>query len=310
MSVVRALRDIFGKQNAFSTPWVGSPRMNRWGLHGARIAVTDGALQLRRLHVKLQGAPAELATLEREGVLVVPDFLPAAELEAVRSEAHRLRALAAARRAEPRVATTRGFGPKLPFEGGFDRFDGGTLNRFFDIDAATAPALHAAVRSERLATLCRAAVGFPHQPRRFSLYLTIAGDERQNPDPQRTLHRDTFHSTVKLWLFLDDVAAQDGPFEYVHGSHRMSWARYRWEHHKALAAVASRGGGSFRIGLQELPTLGLPEPTAHPVRANTLVLADTRGFHRRGAGTPGATRLALYANLRIRPFSPLPLAAR
>ncbi len=305
MGKSRGVRDIFGTEKAFSTPWVGSAKLNRLGLHGARIALTDGALSLRRLDIKLRGAPAELATLEREGVLIVPDFIPAEQFEATRTEAHRLRAEAAARRAEPSKTSTSGFGPKLPFEGGFDRFDGDTLNRFIDIDPASAPELHQLVRSERLAHLCRAASAFPHQPHRFSLYLTAAGDEARNPDPQRVLHRDTFHSTIKLWLFLDEVTAQDGPFEYVHGSHRMNWARYRWEHEQARAAVTTGSDGSFRIEADELAALGLPAAQAHPVRANTLVIADTRGFHRRGDGTPGATRLAVYANLRTRPFSPL-----
>ena len=39
--------------------------------------------------------------------------------------------------------------------------------------------------------------------------------------------------------------------------------------------------------------------------APIVIIADLRGFHRRGPGRPGAARLALYANLRTRPFSPL-----
>ena len=39
-------------------------------------------------------------------------------------------------------------------------------------------------------------------------------------DPQCVLHADTFHPTVKAWLFLTDVAEDEGPFTYVPGSHR------------------------------------------------------------------------------------------
>ena len=42
------------------------------------------------------------------------------------------------------------------------------------------------------------------------------------PDPQTALHADTFHPTVKAWLFLTDVAADAGPFTYVPGSHRLT----------------------------------------------------------------------------------------
>ena len=37
------------------------------------------------------------------------------------------------------------------------------------------------------------------------------------PDPQTDLHTDTFHPTVKAWLFLTDVAADAMPFVYVPG---------------------------------------------------------------------------------------------
>src|SRR5262249_40695579 len=42
------------------------------------------------------------------------------------------------------------------------------------------------------------------------------------PDPQTSLHADTFHPTVKAWLFLTDVAENAGAFTYVPGSHRLT----------------------------------------------------------------------------------------
>jgi hypothetical protein len=34
---------------------------------------------------------------------------------------------------------------------------------------------------------------------------------------------------MKAWLFLDDVALEDGPFADVAGSHRLTPARLAWE---------------------------------------------------------------------------------
>lgn len=302
--VIEAVTEIFGTQKEFSSRWVGSPRLNRWGLHRARIGLADAALGLRRLAVKRSGPPLGLATLERDGVLVVEDVLPVELFRSVRDEARASFAAAAELKAPPRQATSRGFGSRQSFLGGFDRFDGDTLNRFLDITERGAPAAHRAVRDARLAALCRAASGFNHQPHRFSLYLTVAGDNARNPDPQRDLHRDTFYSSIKLWLFLEDVALEDGPFEYVVGSHRMNPLRFAWERQRALDAAQRRGSGSFRIEPSELAALGLDAPKPFPVRQNTLVIADVRGFHRRGAGRISAARLAIYANLRTKPFSP------
>jgi hypothetical protein len=298
------LPDILGRTKDFSTRWVGSPLLNRLGLHPLRIAVTDACLRARRGGLD---AGAAGAALVRDGVAVVHDALPAATFAAMRDEAHA--AIEAAARSHPLPAGggERGFGKKRPFPGGFDRFDGGTLNRYLDIDERL-PATAAAVRDPGLAALCRFASGFRHRPGRFHVYQTVHGDQIDNPDPQRDPHRDTFHSAIKLWLFIDEATADHGPFMYSPGSHRMTAERYRWEYRRACAA--SRGGpdrdGSFRIGDRDLAALGLPPLRAYPVPANTLVIADVRGFHRRGDAAAGATRLALYANLRLWPFTPVP----
>src|SRR5262249_46629329 len=71
------------------------------------------------------------------------------------------------------------------------------------------------------------------------------------PDPQTLLHADTFHPTVKAWLFLTDVAADAGPFTYVPGSHRLTRARLEWEKEASLRAADApeedTREGSFRI---------------------------------------------------------------
>ena len=48
-------------------------------------------------------------------------------------------------------------------------------------------------------------------------------------DPQKVLHSDTFHSSMKAWYFIDDVTEDRGPFTYVPGSHRLTWKRLKWE---------------------------------------------------------------------------------
>ena len=62
--------------------------------------------------------------------------------------------------------------------------------------------------------------------------------------------------------------------------------------------------GSFRIERQELSTLGLPQPVSLAVPANTLVVADTFGFHARGEALHRSTRIELWAYNRRNPFLP------
>src|SRR5439155_10478435 len=125
------------------------------------------------------------------------------------------------------------------------------------------------------------------------------------------LHADTFHPTVKAWLFLTDVVEDAGPFTYVPGSHRLTAERLAWERRTSLTARQSANAeirqGSFRIDPAELPSLGLPQPRAFAVPANTLVVADTFGFHARGPGVRPSLRVEIWAYGRRSPF-PSPAA--
>ncbi len=127
-------------------------------------------------------------------------------------------------------------------------------------------------------------------------------------DPQTLLHADTFHPTVKAWLFLTDVAEDAGPFTYVPGSHQLTAQRLAWERGMSLAACRSANAetrqGSFRIETSELAGLGLAPPRAFAVSANTLVVADTFGFHARGPSTRPSLRVEIWAYGRRSPFFP------
>jgi hypothetical protein len=130
----------------------------------------------------------------------------------------------------------------------------------------------------------------------------------REPDPQTALHADTFHPTVKAWLFLTDVAEDEGPFVYVPGSHRMTPERLAWEKERSIHASAGldrlSSRGSLRVRPDELSGLGLPAPKAFAVPANTLVVADTSGFHARGLSVRPSTRVEIWTYGRRNPFVP------
>jgi hypothetical protein len=62
--------------------------------------------------------------------------------------------------------------------------------------------------------------------------------------------------------------------------------------------------GSFRIAAADLPRLGLPPPQLFAVPANTLVVADTFGFHARGPSFGRSLRVEIWAYGRRSPFVP------
>jgi len=94
----------------------------------------------------------------------------------------------------------------------------------------------------------------------------------------------------------------------VPGSHRLTPQRLAWEQRKSVeaASLADRytARGSFRIDANELPALELPPPRLLAVPANTLVVADTYGFHARGPSVRPSTRVEIWGYDRRNPYLP------
>lgn len=289
--------------------WVlGAASLNNAGLHRARVQLADRCNQRRkRAAVTALGDEGEL--LSEQGYLALENFLPDDQFAMLLAEADK--AVASANADAPaQVGEGRQFGAKKAHPWGFDRHDGGTLNRFLEINPTLHPCASEFSRHERLSALSEAISGGRQKSKYVWFYLTLHGDQERASDPQKAFHRDTFFSSLKFWYFLKPVSEQEGPFEYVPGSHKLTAERLDWEHEKAMVAIAKPRGkrsSSFRISEAELSDMNLPGPVAMTVPGNTLVIADTFGFHRRGLANAGASRLALYGNMRPWPFSPVVL---
>ena len=121
--------------------------------------------------------------------------------------------------------------------------------------------------------------------RRTPCWTGLGAGSSGGADPQTALHADTFHATSKFWLFLHDVGPEDGPFIYAPGSHVLTPERLDWEYEQSLTAREERRShhsyGSFRISWDDAMALGYARPRQMVVKANTLVVADTYGFHSR-----------------------------
>lgn len=296
--------ELLSSKKSFDLPWIGSKRLNRLGIHNARIKLADTFHTLRQLQItRRQNFESQLNS---DGVIAIQDFLPQKEFLSLAAEAHDLVNEFARQHPLPLKSKETGFGSRMDFTGGFDRFDGSTLNRFIALSEATTPNCLNFVRDQRLENLyCRTAGCRPHQEK-FWLYQMRHGIEKANPDIQKTWHRDTFHSAIKLWYFIDEATIDDGPFQYIKGSHKMTLKRHQWEYKRANKACQTHEkGGAFRFSQADIDSLDLNTPSTLTVPANTLVLADIRGIHRRGPSKGERERLSIYASHRPHPFSPV-----
>jgi hypothetical protein len=267
-------------------PVIGSPTLNRWGLHVGRIRIAAALAAARRRRLGHLVGNDDRRAFERDGFVLRRDFLPPEDFAALREQ----------------VLGYRGAAREMT--------QGDTITRRIALDPAALhamPAAAALIAMPEWRGLNRYVGSFDSEPITYIQTILSHVNDR-DPDPQTALHADTFHPTVKAWLFLTDVAEDEGPFVYVPGSHRMTPQRLAWEKERSVRAstgldrLSSRG--SLRIAAEELPALGLPAPKAFAVPANTLVVADTSGFHARGPSVRPSTRIEIWTYGRRNPFLP------
>lgn len=275
-----------GAKNFSKNPILGSHRLNRRGLHAARVKRAHAMAASRRRRLAKLIDPADREAFDRDGFIEKRDFLPADQFARLRDAvlAHR--------------------GPAR------DMVQGDTITRRFALGPQLLrdiPEARALLQNPAWRGLIRYAGSFDQEPLTY-IQSILSHAREAPPDPQTHLHADTFHPTVKAWLFLTDVAEDEGPFSYVPGSHRLTAERLAWEKEMSIKApervdrLSSRG--SFRVSPDELPGLGLPAPRLFAVPANTLVVGDTFGFHARGPAVRPSTRVEIWAYGRRNPYLP------
>ncbi len=275
-----------GAKSFKDNPLIGSRRLNARGLHGARVKLAFAMAERRRRRLARLLDPADRAAFDRDGFLLKRDFLPPDAFAALRDAVF----------AHPAPAR--------------EMVQGDTITRRIALDPAflaAVPQAAALLRHPLWRGAIRYAGSFDAEPLAY-VQTILARRHDAAPDPQTDLHADTFHPTVKAWLFLTDVAEEDGPFRYVPGSHRLTPGRLAFEQATSLNAPGGidhlSARGSFRIAEEQLAAIGLPPAQSFAVRANTLVVADTFGFHARKRATRASTRVEIWAYGRRNPFLP------
>lgn len=266
-------------------PVLGSRVFNQAGLHAWRVKTAAQLAKRRRARLAKHLNADEVEFFKKNGFVIKENFLPENTFALLEQEL---------------------LSAELPAR---ETLQGNTVTRRIPLDYRTLPQLPQAqklIAQSNFKQLINYVGSFQVQP---MLYVqSILSHVRvANEDPQTSLHADTFHSSVKAWLFLTDVIEDEGPFVYVPGSHQLTPARLAWEKQRAIdidSADRMSARGSFRVSHAELEQLGLPQPQAFAVKKNTLVVADTFGFHARGKSSRASTRIEVWAFARRNPFLP------
>ncbi|NVJ97173.1 MAG: phytanoyl-CoA dioxygenase family protein [Alphaproteobacteria bacterium] len=269
-------------------PIIGSRTLNTLGLHIVRLLLARATAHFRWA-LLAHKMPRELRTeFHENGFCILPDFLDAETLRQIKDEIQTY-AGDARQMTQGNTATQRILLDDTALAGRATLSDFQDNSKFLNFLAyCGASAIRPMLYIQRIRN----------------------GFREGKTDPQKTMHADTFHPTIKAWLFLEDVHMEDGPFTYVRGSNRLTWRRLKWEYARSRVAASIGDGysekGSFRADANDLAAMGLPAPEGLTAKAGTLVIANTNGFHGRGQAEDGANRLEVWAYSRHNPFSMVP----
>lgn len=265
---------------------LGNSRLNQLGLHRFRVQFAAQMAAQRRSKLAKFIHPADVENFQKNGFIFRENFLAAEEFLQLKQE----------------LLTT----PLATRE----TLQGDTVTRRMALDGKTLkhmPVTRQFLHSAKWRNLLNYVASFKVQPISY-LQVIFSHVRKAKADPQTNLHSDTFHPSAKAWLFLEDVAEDEGPFVYVPGSHLLNPARLNWEQQKSETITAKTDvmtrRGSFRVSESEILELGYAKPQAFAVKANTLVIADTYGFHARAKSLKPSVRIELWAYARRNPFVP------
>tara|TARA_A100001515_G_scaffold144842_2_gene150310 strand:- start:11 stop:937 length:927 start_codon:yes stop_codon:yes gene_type:complete len=126
-------------------------------------------------------------------------------------------------------------------------------------------------------------------------------------DNQRDLHFDKWFPNFKLWFLPEDTDDRMGPLHLVKGSHVLSEQKMKWIYTQSLLQSFNTmdlfgdkeyknyfshrfyPGSEYNEYLQKM---GFEKETPCAFKKNTLVIFDTRCFHRRGTATENNYRFS------------------
>ncbi|MFD1326459.1 phytanoyl-CoA dioxygenase family protein [Mycoplana ramosa] len=291
LSPFYALQLASGAKSFADNPIIGSKTLNRMGLHAKRVALAMDMADRRRKSLAHLVTPEQRREYEENGFVRIENFLPPEVFAKVTAELE-----------------------NSDFER-YDMLQGTTVTRralIDDSDLERLPGFKAARNDPRMSNLLRYVSSHDGQPLlvvQVVMALPSTPSKEAASDPQTALHSDTFQPTAKGWLFLKDVGEDDGPFSYVPGSHKITPQRMAWEQRISENADTIENKysarGSLRIMPEELAALGYGQPVKMVVKANTLIVADTHGFHARCPSYKETTRVEIYGSLRRNPYLPV-----
>jgi len=125
-------------------------------------------------------------------------------------------------------------------------------------------------------------------------HIILPKDKTDINDHNAYWHPDRYYHCVKVFLILDDIEIEHGPYGYMLKSHKTSVQRLKNEYVNSLwfhnYKNKSREYKEKNIYKKKTDYLDHLEKKFFTCKKNTLIISDNKGFHKRGRMHPGYER--------------------
>lgn len=242
---------------------------------------------------------AWVRTLRRDGIVVIPDFLSGDEIEALQGHLDAIDLEA------------------LP-EGGYHKvmsrvWRSGRDFRLWHVDRVSEAVRDAYAEREIFQQIAEAFYGVPGLRESTIYQRTYEShpDRWQRRLGAQGLHFDTIYSTLKIFLYLDDVPSECGPYCYVPGTQQLtSYGKFRklWDFYLDIYGLYDSEAFAAYYSDEEEERYGLRSRLKEVTgKKGTLILTNTRGLHRAGTIAAGHERGVLVNTYRASTMPHFPM---
>lgn len=256
--------------------YLNTSRIQAWRIEWARrLIIKRRRKKKEKYATALTSFAKELETLERDGVVVVQDFLPANCLQEIKQYREN--------------AAIRNPKDLKHFElRGAEYMDG--------MVETLLPETYGFLQQNAMVNILpRIYLGRNSLPQTWR--LKYIRDLPNQMDQNCSNHSDTFHNTLKIWIYLDDVSAEEDTLKFWKRSHLPNEEIDRFRLQELL-----NGNGSPRLDEDVMVKFGY-EKFDQSIKANSVIIADTHGFHfRNHCPLKTEWRPTIFVSLRCSPL--------
>jgi len=270
--------------------------LNLLGIQILRYFLAHVCLWVRRARLKNNLSEYD-KTLSNDGIVLIPEFLPTEQFDAIKTQFEK-------------IASANSWDVHFSFNAGESRVSTQPTMASPDLSRVGKFVLN----NPTLIQMLKAAEGRKSISYSVSAQSRLVGyfEQVYNGDPDievepfgpedaRGAHTDIFFTSHKAFLYINDVTQENGPFCYVKKSHRFNLRRLFFEYRQSLKSKDKIGELTTRE-YQWMQNEQSYFVACAP--ANTLVIANTSGIHKRGfvGVQQGTQRNWFMANYRANPF--------